>query len=75
MSTYIFTTDDKNEYLNAIHGEDFLICLWRLDEWLRQKVKYNPDNETEDARDAYDKVRKEVRTIMETLNVSLEMLE
>ena len=72
--TYTYQTVDKTEYLYAFHGVDFLCALWDLDQWLRGHVKYNGEGLSEDAIDALDKARDELRQIMENHGVSLEML-
>ena len=73
MPNYIFTTDDKDEYLYAIHGIDFLLCLWDMDQWLRSKIKYSVDL-PEGAYKALEEAREELRDIMSSHGVSLDML-
>jgi len=74
MARYKIETSDKLEHLQALHGEDFLLALWDLDEWLRKQVKYNMEING-DERDTYDIVRTKLREIMEYYNVNLDMLE
>ena len=46
--------------------------LWELDQWLRSKIKYNNISAAE--ADAYDKVRDELRNVMDINGCSLEDL-
>ncbi len=71
---YTIQTNDKKEHLIALHGIDFLCSLWDLDQWLRDQVKYNPEKRSGKELDALDKVRDQLREIMEYYNVNLEMV-
>ena len=71
---YTIQTNDKTEHLYSIHGIDFLLSLWDLDQWLRGEIKYNAEGKPSEEIDAYDKVRDQLREIMNNHNVNLEML-
>jgi len=74
MARYIIETDDKMEHLQALHGQDFILALWDLDNWLKGQVKHNIEL-SEEAANAYDVVRGKIREIMEYYNVNLDMIE
>jgi len=55
-----------NELYMAYHGDDFYWILWDLDQhYLRDKVKYNVQDESDEALKAYDNVRTELYRLME----------
>ncbi len=70
---YVYETNDRSEYLNALHATDFLLTLWDLDQWLRTEVKYSQDN-TSEMREAYQKARSQLNEIMRERYLSLDML-
>jgi len=71
---FVIATSDKDNHLYALHGLDFLCSLWDLDEWLRGEIKYNAEGKPSEEIDAYDKVRDQLREIMNNHGVNLEML-
>ncbi len=70
---YIFKTNDETEFSYAFHGIDFLLSLWDLDEFLRGKIKYSQDL-NEDAKTGLQMARDELREILHSRDLSLEML-
>ena len=72
---YTITSNNKTEHLYAVHGLDFLLVLWDMDNYLRQQIKYNPNRLNGDKLDALEMARDELRKIMAEYGVSLEMLE
>jgi hypothetical protein len=75
MARYRIETNDKHEHLMALHGTDFMLALWDLDQWLRSQIKYNPDQLGGHELNALDAAREQLRECMAKYNVSLEMLE
>ena len=69
---YKIETTDRTEFEQAFRGVDCLLVLWRIDEWLRNKIKYEdiPENE----REVYEITRDELRDIMRELGVSFDLL-
>ena len=70
---FIYRTNDRTDFEYAFHGVDFLLVLWRLDEWLRQEIKYNPEP-SEDEKVGYEKTRDRMRELLESDGLSLDML-
>lgn len=73
MKRYRLEFDSRSDFLLAVHGEDFWLVLWNLDEWLRARVKYGHDYKT--ATEALEGARGRLRELLEDFNVSLEMGE
>ncbi len=74
MARYTYSTNDETDFRYAINGLSFLLSLWELDQWLRSQVKYNAEAHTEDAIEAFDKVRDQLREVMEENDVHLNIL-
>ena len=70
---YVYKTSDRTDYLYALHGVDFLLILWDLDQWLRSQVKYNPDP-TEEEKQAFILTRETLYDLMQEKSLSLDML-
>ena len=45
--------DDSQSFRWALHGRDAHFALATLDEWLRGKIKYAPDDLGDEVLDAY----------------------
>ena len=67
--------DDQQEYNLAHNGENFWRVLYELDQELRSKTKYAPDDMTDDDYDAYQKIRETLHQLMRDNNVSLDMVK
>lgn len=72
MTKFIFETEDKQEAELHLKAGDYKLILWDLDNWLRNHVKYNPDELSGPQLDILDKTREELRDIMFRYNVSLD---
>jgi len=70
----IFDNLTEREAKAVASWSDYWSSLWELDQWLRNECKHN-DDISEDAWNAYDKVREKIRSIMADNNCSLEDLE
>ena len=66
--------DDQDEFVLATNGLKFWSVLWELDQSLRSKTKYAPDNLPQDKYDAYQEIRDELRELMMENNVSFDMV-
>ncbi len=66
--------DDQDEFVLATSGLKFWSVLWELDQSLRSKTKYAPDNLPQDKYDAYQEIRDELRELMMENNVSFDMV-
>ena len=49
--TITFSDDDHKEAIKALNVNDYIHCMWELDQWLRAECKYN-DKRTEKEIDA-----------------------
>ena len=67
--------DDEQEYNLANNAMNFWNVLWELDQELRAKTKYAPDDMTDDDYDAYQKIRETLHELMKDNNVSLDMVK
>ena len=54
---------------------EFWSVLWELDQSLRAKTKYAPDNLPQDKYDAYQEIRDELRELMSDNNVNFDMVK
>ncbi len=66
--------DDQDEYELANKGAKMYSVLWELDQSLRAKTKYAPDDLPEDKYDAYQEIREELRELMSESGVSFDMV-
>lgn len=67
--------DDDQEFYLATNGLNFWTVLWDLDQHLRSKTKYAPDDMTDDDYDAYQQIREKIHELMKDNNVNLDMVE
>lgn len=72
---FVLATSDKDTHLYSVHGLDFLCSLWDLDQWLREQIKYNAEGKPEAEIEGYEKTRDQLREIMDSHGVNLEMME
>lgn len=63
--------EEKDDFLLAIHGNDFYCVIQRLDMELRNKLKYGNSFETAD--DALENIRAFLHELMEELNLSFDI--
>lgn len=71
---YTFETDDKNEFLYAVHGIDFLLVMYEFDQWLRAEAKYGYDRYSPEELELLRKVREEFLDSIRERGLSLDML-
>lgn len=67
--------NDEQEYNLANNALNFWRVLYELDQELRAKTKYAPDDLPEDKYDAYQEVREKLHEFMRDNNVSLDMVK
>jgi len=59
------STNDREDFYMAFHGRDFYRVLWEFDEdVLRAKIKYD-ESLTDEQTELLEKVRDELREIMD----------
>ena len=66
--------DDQQDFDLATKGLKFWNILWELDQSLRSKTKYAPDDLPQDKYDAYQEVRNELRELMLNNDISFDMV-
>jgi hypothetical protein len=66
--------DDQDQFELATKGSNMYSVLWELDQSLRAKTKYAPDDLPEDKYDAYEEIREELRELMSNSNISFDMV-
>lgn len=66
--------DDQQDFNLAVNAMKFWDVLYELDQDLRSKTKYAPDDLPQDKYDAYQEVRDMLYELMSANNVSLDMV-
>lgn len=69
-----YLPDDQEEFDLATSGLKFWSVLWELDQDLRAKTKYAPDDLPQDKYDAYEEIRDKLRELMSENNISFDMV-
>ena len=67
--------DDQVEFDLACNSMKFWSVLWELDQDLRAKTKYAPDDLPQDKYDAYQEIRDKLRELMSEDNISFDMVK
>ncbi len=55
--------DEQEEFKDALNGGKYLSVIQDLDEFFRQEIKHG--NESDEKKDAFEFVRKEIARLME----------
>jgi hypothetical protein len=66
--------DDQQDFDLAVKASKFWSVLWELDQDLRAKTKYAPDDLPEDKYDAYQEVRDKLYELMSENLISFDMV-
>ena len=65
--------EDNQEFKLATKASDWWNVCWEMDQWLRKKYKYMPDEEySSDKYDAYYEAREKLFELMNENGVSLD---
>ena len=67
--------EDDQDFNMAVNAMKFWSVLYELDQNLRAKTKYAPDDLPQDKYDAYQEVRELLHQLMNEENVNLEMVK
>lgn len=67
--------EDDQDFNMAVNAVKFWSVLYELDQNLRAKTKYAPDDLPQDRYDAYQEVRELLHQLMNEENVNLEMVK
>jgi hypothetical protein len=63
------SVEENAEATAAIRGSDWKSVVWEMDQYLRNKIKYCPDDEDPAA---FQVVRDELHELLNNLNLNLE---
>lgn len=64
--------DDQKEFETAINADRYKSLIWDLDQYLRQQIKYNADNLSNDTITAFELIRNKIREELIENNISIE---
>lgn len=65
--------DEQPEFEMAINGAKMQLVLWEMDQWLRSKYKYMPDEEySKDKYETYEKCREQLRDLLREAGVNID---
>lgn len=67
--------DDRQDFELASNAMKFWSVLYELDQELRTKTKYAPDDLPQDKYDAYQEVRELLHDLMREENIGLDMVK
>ena len=63
--------EESNEFNTCLNGAKYISILQDLDQELRNKTKYAPDNIPIDTFNAYEEIRKTLRDLVDKESVDL----
>jgi hypothetical protein len=66
--------DDKQAHLRAVKSLDLVLALMDIGSELRSKVKYAPDNMSDDTLKAYEDMRDEYYRILSSHGIDIDEL-
>jgi hypothetical protein len=64
--------DDQEDFKLATNAISWYSVCWELDQNLRAKTKYAPDDLPQDKYDAYEEIRDTLRELMSSRDVSFD---
>ena len=64
--------DDDHQFEMATKGSSFHSVLWEMDQYLRAKIKYAPDDMSEDTYKAFELCREQLHVFLNENNINLE---
>jgi hypothetical protein len=66
--------EEHQEHQDAVHGSDWKFVVWDLDQFLRNKLKYDmSDYKDKSPYDVFEEVRSELWDIINTKALSLDL--
>jgi len=65
--------EDYTEFEMATKGSNMHSALWEIDQWLRGRIKYAPDEMSEEAYKAFEECREKLREIIYDNGVNLDL--
>lgn len=67
--------DDQDQYDLVNKAWNFWNVLYELDQELRAKTKYAPDDLPQEKYDAYEEIREKLHELMSENNINLDMVK
>lgn len=64
--------EDDHEFQMAIGGSKFHSVLWDMDQYLRGKIRYAPDDMSEEVLNTWQHCREQLHEFMASYNVSFD---
>lgn len=64
--------EESEDLRNAIDGFKWKGVAWELDQYLRNKIKYSDDSVSDDVLDALEKVREELKDLINSYKLYLD---
>lgn len=65
------SVEEQDDARDALDGYKWKLAVWDIDQHLRSELKYN-DNIKDDVYDVLEKVRDEIRDILEGYGIQLD---
>ena len=65
--------EDNDNYIAAVHGMDYALVCWDMDQKLRGWLKYG--HKFIDAEEALEACREQLREIMDSHSVHMDMIK
>jgi len=66
--------EDRTDYQMANDAPNMFYTLWEMKKWLRGRVKYAPDEMSEEVYDAFEECRHKLNELLIEYNLDLEQL-
>lgn len=66
--------EDMEQFMLAAKGRDIMMTLYELDQHLRSETKYAPDTMSQEVHDALVQVRTTLHELMDSNNVSFDLI-
>lgn len=66
--------EDQEQFMLAAKGRDMMMVLYEFDQHLRSETKYAPDTMSQEVYDALVGVRKTLNELMDSNNVSFDLI-
>jgi hypothetical protein len=64
--------EEQEQFEDATNGWKWSYAMWKLDQYLRAKVKYPSDNDKQETIDAFHEAREELHRILNQENLEFK---
>jgi len=65
--------EDKREFIIANEGEHMHSTLCSMDQWLRGKIKYAPEDISDDSYETFELCREQLHNFLNENNINLDI--